>query len=81
MDTKNIYGKVSIWRNESNNPKAPVATGKIQDEYGNVIGEISLWLNESGNEKAPYLRGTIKPPYKPEEQNKSTTKRVGTAMF
>lgn len=55
-------GQVALWKNESDNPKAPVLRGTViahRDIREGEEVEVSLWRNESTNPKAPRLKGKI----------------------
>ncbi len=61
-------GKVSIWKNESDNPKAPKWSGSIIAHRNIREGEeirIALWSaegnpkHENHNARAPWLRGKV----------------------
>lgn len=55
-------GKVSLWTNESANPKAPKYKGKLYAHRDIARGEevsVSIWENNSDNPKAPALRGNV----------------------
>jgi len=55
-------GQVSLWKNESDNEKAPVAKGKVVAHRNIREGEeieIALWRNRSDNPKAPMMKGKI----------------------
>ena len=55
-------GKVSLWKTDSQNPKAPVLSGKVVAHRDIKEGEtldLSLWKNKnSGNQ--PIMRGEMK---------------------
>lgn len=62
MAEYNNEGKVSLWTNESENPRAPAYKGKAYAHRDIKKGEeiaISLWNNASDNPKAPALRGDL----------------------
>jgi hypothetical protein len=55
-------GKVSLWKNQAENPKAPVLKGTAYAHRDIKKGEpveISLWKNDSENPKAPVLTGKV----------------------
>ena len=55
-------GTVAIWKNTSDNLKAPQARGSFYAHRDIRAGEeieISLWRNVSDNEKAPTMKGKI----------------------
>ena len=52
--------KISLWKSDGTNPKAPVLKGKTTingTEY-----EVALWKNDSDNPKAPTLNGKLQIP-------------------
>jgi len=52
--------KISLWKSDSTNPKAPILKGKTTingTEY-----DVALWKNDSDNPKAPTLNGTLQLP-------------------
>lgn len=52
--------KISLWKSDGTNPKAPVLKGKTTingTEY-----EVALWKNDSDNPKAPTLNGKLQLP-------------------
>ena len=56
-------GKVSVWKNQSENPSAPILRGSIYAHRDIKEGEeieVSFWKNDSSNPKAPVLTGKIK---------------------
>ena len=60
-------GQVSLWPNESDNPKAPKYRGKVVAHRNIREGEeldIALWANQSDNPKAPKVKGKISDPFK-----------------
>ena len=55
-------GKVSLWKTDSQNPKAPVLSGKVVAHREVKEGEtldLSLWKNEN-NGNQPIMRGEMK---------------------
>lgn len=55
-------GDVVIWKNDSDNPKAPNAKGTVIAHRDIKEGEqvdIALWKNQSDNPKAPVMKGKI----------------------
>jgi len=55
-------GQVSLWKPDSDNPKAPAAKGTViahRDIKEGEAVEIALWRNESDNPKAPLMKGKI----------------------
>ena len=56
-------GKVSLWKTDSQHPKAPVLSGKAVAHRDIKAGEtldISLWKNENSSNNQPIMRGEIK---------------------
>jgi len=63
-------GNVSLWKNDSDNERAPILNGKVVAHRNIGEGEtldISLWKNNSENERAPALTGKINDPWKIDE--------------
>jgi hypothetical protein len=55
-------GQVSLWKPQSDNPKAPAARGTIVAHRDISEGEeieIALWRNQSDNPRAPLMKGKI----------------------
>ena len=55
-------GQISLWKNETGNPKAPAAKGNFYAHRDIKEGEeidVSLWRNQSDNEEAPVMKGKI----------------------
>jgi len=55
-------GQVALWKNESDNDKAPNARGTVVAHRDIKEGEtvdIALWRNQSDNPKAPMMKGKI----------------------
>jgi hypothetical protein len=55
-------GKVSLWKNESDNAKAPAMKGNFVAHRDIREGEeidIALWKNNSDNPRAPIVTGNI----------------------
>lgn len=55
-------GQVSLWKPQSDNPKAPAARGTIIAHRNIKEGEeieIALWRNQSDNPRAPLMKGKI----------------------
>ena len=55
-------GQVSLWRPDSDNPKAPAAKGTVvahRDIKEGEAVEIALWRNDSDNPRAPLMKGKI----------------------
>jgi hypothetical protein len=55
-------GQVSLWKPQSDNPKAPAARGTIvahRDIREGEEIEIALWRNQSDNPRAPLMKGKI----------------------
>ena len=55
-------GQVALWKQENDNPKAPVLKGSVIAHRNIKAGEaldIALWRNESGNSRAPTLKGKV----------------------
>ena len=55
-------GQVSLWKPESDNPKAPAARGTViahRDIREGETLDIALWRNQSDNPKAPLMKGKI----------------------
>lgn len=55
-------GQVSLWRPQSDNPKAPALKGSVVAHRDIKEGEtldVALWKNESDNPKAPVLKGKV----------------------
>lgn len=53
-------GQVSLWKNQSENEKAPILKGTFiahRDIREGEEVEIALWRNDSDNPKAPRLKG------------------------
>lgn len=69
LETKELTGKiigddgnfvVTVEKNESDNPNAPVAKGGVfTADSGERIYEIALWHSKSDNPKAPVYTGKI----------------------
>lgn len=62
-------GQVSLWKPDSDNPKAPAAKGKVvahRDIKEGEEVEIALWRNDSENPRAPLMKGKISD--KPDQQ-------------
>lgn len=58
-------GKVSLWKTDSQNPKAPVLSGKVVAHRDIKEGEtldLSLWKNDN-NGNQPIMRGEMKDVY------------------
>tara|TARA_Y100001951_G_scaffold105377_1_gene122758 strand:+ start:11231 stop:11539 length:309 start_codon:yes stop_codon:yes gene_type:complete len=65
-------GSVSLWKPESDNPKAPAARGTVVAHRDIREGEevdIALWRNDSDNPKAPLMKGKISDKFKPSGQS------------
>lgn len=55
-------GKVSLWKSQSDNEKAPILKGTVYAHRDVRQGEaidIALWKNQSDNPKAPTLTGKL----------------------
>jgi hypothetical protein len=70
---QNLAGlKIMVFKNTSDNAKAPAFKGMVKDGEGNKLGEIALWYaddRETGEQKLdkagnPYLTGSIQEPFK-----------------
>lgn len=62
MSNHDNRGKISLWKPNSDNPKAPQARGKVVAHRDIKEGEeldIALWRNKSDNEKAPVMTGKL----------------------
>ncbi len=62
-------GKIAIWKNTSDNPKAPVAKGTVIAHRDIKVGEsleIALWRNDSENPKAPSMTGKLSDKVRPQ---------------
>ena len=60
MDKYDNRGQVSLWKNDTDNPKAPMLKGTYIAHRDIKEGEsidIALWRNDSENPKAPTLKG------------------------
>tara|TARA_R100001244_G_C5079852_1_gene113606 strand:- start:243 stop:503 length:261 start_codon:yes stop_codon:yes gene_type:complete len=59
-------GQISLWKNTTDNPKAPSAKGHFfahrDIKEGEQI-EVSLWRNQSDNQNAPVMKGKIQDKY------------------
>lgn len=63
-------GKASLWKNDTENPKAPLLKGHLFAHRAIAEGEqieISLWKGTSDNPNAPVLRGNIQDKYVKQE--------------
>lgn len=59
-------GQVSLWKPQSDHPKAPAARGLViahRDIKEGEELEIALWRNTSDHPKAPLMRGKISDKY------------------
>ena len=55
-------GQISLWKNETDNPKAPTAKGHFiahRDIRSGEQVDVSLWRNQSDNPNAPVMKGKI----------------------
>ena len=55
-------GKASLWKNQSDNEKAPILKGTLfahRDIKAGEPFELALWRNQSDNPKAPTLTGKL----------------------
>lgn len=55
-------GKVSLWKTQSDNPKAPAASGSVvahRDIKEGEVLDLALWKNVSDNPKAPVMTGKL----------------------
>ena len=55
-------GQVSLWKPQTDHPKAPAASGKViahRDIKEGEELEIALWRNQSDNPRAPLMKGKI----------------------
>lgn len=71
MNDYDNRGQVSLWKPESDNPKAPAYRGTViahRDIREGEEIEIALWPNHSDNPKAPKVRGKVSDKYRPEQQ-------------
>ena len=62
MNDYDNRGQVSLWKPESDNPKAPAYKGTVvahRDIREGEEFEIALWANPSDNPKAPKVKGKI----------------------
>jgi len=62
MNDQSRLGNVSLWKSNSENPKAPAAKGECiahRDLKEGESVEIALWRNKSDNPKAPKMKGKI----------------------
>lgn len=61
-DERDNRGDVALWKNESDNERAPNAKGTVVAhrtiQEGETV-EISLWRNSSENPRAPMMKGKI----------------------
>lgn len=64
-------GQVALWKNQSDNERAPVLRGTLIAHRNIREGEeieVALWKNPSDNERAPVLKGKASDKYeKPAE--------------
>jgi uncharacterized protein (DUF736 family) len=60
----------TLWKNESDNEKAPMYRGKINVEGKEY--EIAAWLREAKSGKGKFLSLKIQEPYKKPEAKKAT---------
>jgi len=59
-------GKISLWKNSTDNPSAPVAKGNFVAHRDIKEGEqidVSLWKESSSNPNAPVMKGKIQDKY------------------
>ena len=59
-------GQISLWKNETGNPKAPAAKGHFiahRDIRSGEQVDVSLWRNQSDNPNAPVMKGKIQDKY------------------
>jgi hypothetical protein len=59
-------GQISLWKNETDNPKAPAARGSFYAHRDIKEGEqvdVALWKNQSDNPNAPVMKGKIQDKY------------------
>ena len=55
-------GKVSLWKRNSDNPKAPSYSGDVvahRDIRAGEVLDLALWPNQSENPKAPQVTGKL----------------------
>ena len=55
-------GKVSLWKNDSENPKAPAYKGTAvahRDIREGEVLDLALWKNDSDNPRAPQVTGKL----------------------
>ena len=67
-------GKVAVWKNQSENPSAPILRGSIYAHRDIKEGEeieVSLWKNDSQSQKAPVLTGKIQDKFVKDQQTSS----------
>lgn len=63
-------GRVSLWKPQSDHPKAPAYRGSViahRDIREGEELEIALWPNQSDNPKAPKVRGKLSDKYQAEQ--------------
>lgn len=63
-------GKVSLWKNESDNERAPILKGSAiahRDIKEGEVLDVALWKNRSDNPKAPALTGNLSDKKQPNE--------------
>ena len=66
-------GKVSLWKPDSDNPKAPALSGPVIAHRDIKEGEevyLSLWKNDSDNPKAPKVTGKLGDKFKKDDSFK-----------
>lgn len=58
MSKSEKVGRVSLWKNDSDHPKAPVLRGEIELDGGKKL-RIALWKSTLDSENAPKLYGDV----------------------
>lgn len=63
-------GNVALWKNDSDNERAPILTGIAVAHRDIRAGEeinVSLWKNSSDNDRAPALSGRLQDRYQADQ--------------
>jgi hypothetical protein len=77
-------GQVSLWKPQSDHPKAPAARGLViahRDIHEGEQLEIALWRNTSDHPKAPLMKGKISDKYQAESQQAAAPQQSAGADF
>lgn len=77
-------GQVSLWKPDSDNPKAPAYRGVVvahRDIREGEELELALWPNRSDNPKAPKVTGKLSDKYQPEQRQETSAPAAADDEF